>query len=263
VLRRPAPPAGRVAALDVLERLGFVVDVPGGRGMLRAAGRQRRLRARRRGGAPPGGARVRRRRAGGGAVGELRGARARACAGGAAGAPGARLAGRVVEFAAFLHDEVGPEAVAALGAEFPRRVGVHVGCHALRGLGLARPSELRAAPFDKVRALLGAVRGLAFADPARPDECCGFGGTFAAAEPELSAKIGRDRLRAFAAAGAEALVSTDLSCLLHLEGLARRAGSPLPMLHVAEVLAARRGGPAGARGGPPSAAAAAPRAALR
>jgi L-lactate dehydrogenase complex protein LldE len=150
---------------------------------------------------------------------------------------GARVAERTTEFCAFLHDEIGLGAVAALGATFARRVGIHIGCHALRGLGLARPTEIQAVSFDKVRALLDTVRGLEVTELARPDECCGFGGTFAIAEPEVSAKMGRDRLRDYVAGGAESIVSTDVSCLMHLGGLARRHGGVLSMLHVAEVLA--------------------------
>ncbi len=153
------------------------------------------------------------------------------------GRAGVAVADATVEFCAFLHDELGVAAVAALGAAYPRRVGVHIGCHSLRRLGLARASELQLPPWDKVRALLATVRGLSFAEPERPDECCGFGGAFAVTEPAVSARMGRDRLRAYRAAGAEAIVSTDLSCIMHLEGLARRAGAPLPMLHVAQVLA--------------------------
>jgi L-lactate dehydrogenase complex protein LldE len=92
-------------------------------------------------------------------------------------------------------------------------------------------------PFDKVRALLGTVRGLEIAELARPDECCGFGGTFAVGEPAVSVKMGRDRLRDFTSHGAQAVVSTDMSCLMHLDGLARRERVGLPMFHVAEVLA--------------------------
>jgi L-lactate dehydrogenase complex protein LldE len=149
----------------------------------------------------------------------------------------ADVAGKTTEFCTFLHDDIGLDAVAALGASYPQRVGVHIGCHALRGLGVARPSEIRAAPFDKVRALLGTVRGLTIANLARADECCGFGGTFAVAEAAVSAKMGRDRLRDYERGGATAIVSTDMSCMMHLGGLARRAGATLPMLHVAEVLA--------------------------
>ena len=160
---------------------------------------------------------------------------------GSLGAAGARVAERATELTTFLHDEVGLDAVASLGARFPRRVAVHVGCHALRGLGLARPTELNVAPFDKVRALLSTVRDLELAELSRPDECCGFGGTFAVGEPAISAKMGRDRLRDYDAHGAEAVVSTDVSCLMHLGGLSSRAGARLPMLHVAEVLNAGAG----------------------
>jgi L-lactate dehydrogenase complex protein LldE len=134
--------------------------------------------------------------------------------------------------------------VATLGARYPRRLGLHIGCHGLRGLGLARPSEIPRPAVDKVRALLGTVAELELAELRRPDECCGFGGTYAVTEPEVSAKMGRDRLADYAAAGAEALVSTDMSCLMHLGGIARRAGAALPTLHVAEVLASGLRGPA-------------------
>ena len=151
---------------------------------------------------------------------------------------------RTQELCGFLHDAVGVRRVAALGARWEVRVGVHLGCHALRGLGLATPTE--AGPDadgptgtlrrDKVRALLATVAGLELVDLDRPDECCGFGGTFAVAEPAVSAAMGRDRLRDHLAHGAEAVVSTDVSCSMHLEGLARRAGHGLPFVHVAEAL---------------------------
>jgi L-lactate dehydrogenase complex protein LldE len=157
---------------------------------------------------------------------------------------GAKVAERTTELCTFLHDEIGVERIAELGARYDKRVAVHIGCHALRGMGLAKPSELQVHPFDKVRALLGAVRGVQFAELSRPDECCGFGGTFAVAEPDISAKMGRDRLRDYRGHDAQAVVSTDMSCLMHLGGLARRERLALPMFHVAEVLA----GTAGAAG---------------
>jgi len=156
---------------------------------------------------------------------------------------GARVAERTTEFCSYLHDELGIDSLSGLGATYEGRVALHLGCHGLRGLGLAKPSELQTRPFDKVRALLETVRGLEIAELSRSDECCGFGGTFAVGEPAVSAKMGRDRLRDFTVHGARAVVSTDISCLMHLDGLARREGLGLPMYHVAEVLAgtARRG----------------------
>jgi L-lactate dehydrogenase complex protein LldE len=157
--------------------------------------------------------------------------------GGRADDAGRRVAERTTEFCSFLYDELGVDWLAGLGATYDGRVAVHIGCHGLRGLGLAKPSELQVRPFDKVRALLSVVRGLEFAELARPDECCGFGGTFAVGEPAVSVKMGRDRLRDFTTHGASAVVSTDMSCLMHLDGLARRERIGLPMYHVAELLA--------------------------
>lgn len=150
------------------------------------------------------------------------------------------IANRAAELCEFLHDDIGLAAVNALGATYERRVGVHIGCHALRGLGLAQPSEVQRPAVNKVRALLETVRGLTFAPLERPDECCGFGGTFSVTEPEISVAMGSDRLADYEAGGAEAIVSTDMSCIMHLSGIARAAGfgGRLPMLHVAQVLAA-------------------------
>lgn len=158
---------------------------------------------------------------------------------------GEDVAGRTAEFCTFLHDVVGLERVRALDARLRARVALHVGCHALRHLRVATPSELQLPAVDKARALLETVDGLSFATLARPDECCGFGGSFSVTEGAVSARMGRDRLADMRAGGATALVTTDLSCALHLRGLDRAAGGAMPMWHVAEVLAgmAATGGP--------------------
>lgn len=157
----------------------------------------------------------------------------------ALGPAGARVAACTIEFCTFLHDIVGLAAVRALGASCRERVAVHVGCHALRGLDLATPSELQRPAMDKVRALLETVDGLSFATLGRRDECCGFGGSFSVSEPAVSTRMGRDRLHDMRTHGATAIVSTDVSCVLHLQGIDRASGGALPMWHVAEVLARR------------------------
>jgi len=149
-----------------------------------------------------------------------------------------RVRERTVELCRFLTDVL---RVRSLDAEFPHRVGLHLGCHGLRGLGLGKGSE-RAPEAGSVdggpaAALLGMVRGLTLVELEHPDECCGFGGTFAVTEPAVSARMGRDRVADHARHGAEFIVSGDVSCLLHLEGVIRRQGLPLRTLHVAEVLA--------------------------
>src|SRR5215510_735388 len=150
---------------------------------------------------------------------------------------GARVAECTTEFCSYLHDEIGVDRVAELGASFNKRVAVHIGCHGLRGLGLAKPSELQAAPFNKVRALLDTIRGVDVAELSRLDECCGFGGSFAVGEADVSTKMGRDRLRDYRTHEAQAVVSSDMSCVMHLDGIARREQMGLPMFHVAELLA--------------------------
>ncbi|MES3035661.1 MAG: (Fe-S)-binding protein [Gemmatimonadota bacterium] len=152
------------------------------------------------------------------------------------GGAGAAVAARTTEFCAFLHDVVGVDRIAALDSPFTGRVGVHIGCHSLRGMGLAKPTELQVPPFNKVRSLLETVPGVSFAELRRSDECCGFGGTFAMTEQAISVRMGEDRLRDYRDSDAEAIVSSDMSCVMHLQGLAQRNGVQLPMLHVAEVL---------------------------
>jgi len=128
--------------------------------------------------------------------------------------------------------------VTAVDAEFPHRVGLHHGCHGLRGLGLGRASELGPGPDPgPAAALLRTVRGLILVEPERADECCGFGGTFAISEDAVSARMGQDKVAAHQRLGAEVIASGDVSCLLHLEGVIRRQGLAIRTLHIAEILA--------------------------
>jgi L-lactate dehydrogenase complex protein LldE len=154
------------------------------------------------------------------------------------GARAAEVASRTYELCEYL--------VEVVGAEAPRgrldlRVGLHASCHALRGLRLGTPSETREPPNrDPARVLLEGLEGIELVALERADECCGFGGVFSVEEEAVSCRMGLDRLADHARAGAEVVTSTDASCLLHLEALARRRGQPLRALHVAELLAERQ-----------------------
>lgn len=145
------------------------------------------------------------------------------------------LEGRTRELCDFL---VNVLRVDHLGGRFPYRVGIHASCHALRGLRLGKVSErMMPARPDPARRLLASIPGIELAELGRPDECCGFGGGFCVEEEAVSSLMGLDRLEDHRQAGVEVIASTDVSCLLHLEGLARRQGLPLRALHVAELLA--------------------------
>lgn len=145
----------------------------------------------------------------------------------------AAIRGKIYELVEFLTDVLKVE---KLTARFPHRVGIHQSCHGLRGLRLAQMSELNAAPFSKSENLLKMVEGLELISLDRPDECCGFGGTFCISEEAVSVKMGKDRIADHEKNGAEYITSSDLSCLMHLEGLLHRKKSTVKVLHIAEIL---------------------------
>ena len=144
----------------------------------------------------------------------------------------AALRAKTRELCEFLHDvlQVRPR------GRFDARVGLHQSCHALRELRMGSGSERLVPPYSKTRALLEGIEGLQLAELSREDECRGFGGTFAVSEEAVSCAMGRDRVADHERAGAEVITGADSSCLMHLDGLIRRDGKKLRVLHIAELL---------------------------
>jgi L-lactate dehydrogenase complex protein LldE len=136
------------------------------------------------------------------------------------------LGQRVWEFSKFLVEVAGVEDV---GARLEEVVTFHDGCHALRELGVR----------DQPRRLLARVRGLELREMQPAEECCGFGGTFSVKFAELSGAMARTKIEAIQRTGARAVVSTDSSCLMQIQGALSRDGSPVRTMHLAEVLASR------------------------
>jgi L-lactate dehydrogenase complex protein LldE len=134
------------------------------------------------------------------------------------------VAPRVRELTEFLVDDLG---ITDVGARFPHRVAFHPTCHSLRLLRIG----------DRPQRLLAAVDGLELVDLAGSDQCCGFGGTFAVKNADTSVAMGTDKADAVEASGAEVLTSADTSCLMHIGGLLSRRGSPVRVMHLAEILA--------------------------
>ncbi len=141
------------------------------------------------------------------------------------------LAGRTHELSEFLVDVLG---VVDVGAFFPHRVTYHPTCHSIRLLQVG----------DRPTRLLDHVRGLRREPLAASDECCGFGGTFALKNPDVSSSMGSDKARHVANTGAEVLVAADASCLLHIGGILSRQQSGIRIMHLAEVLASTEDEPA-------------------
>lgn len=136
----------------------------------------------------------------------------------------AALAARTYELSEFLVRVAG---VSDVGAEFPHRVTYHASCHGLRELGV------RSEPVE----LLRAVKGLELVDMQRYDECCGFGGTFAAKFGSISEAMGVSKADNVAAAGAEFVTAIDPSCLMHVQGILSKRGDKAKTIHLASILA--------------------------
>ena len=134
-----------------------------------------------------------------------------------------QVATRVWEFSDFLVTKLG---VTDLGARFPAKVTFHDGCHGLRELGIKK----------QPRALLAKVRDLQLIEMTEAETCCGFGGTFSAKFPAISTAMGEVKCASAIETGADYIVSNDLSCLMHQQGLLSRQGSKLKTIHLAEVL---------------------------
>ncbi len=135
------------------------------------------------------------------------------------------LAPRVLELSELLVGRLGLEDV---GATFPGRVTYHPTCHSLRMLRVGD------APYR----LLRGVRGLELVDLPEATECCGFGGTFAVKNADVSAAILGDKVRSILETGAQVCTAADSSCLLQIDGALSRSGAGVRTAHLAEILAA-------------------------
>jgi len=152
-----------------------------------------------------------------------------------------KAASRTTDIIEFLHDVIKPSFLP--GSCFPHKVSLHNSCHGVRELGLSSPSERNVTKFNKIKDLLSLVDGITILEPERVDECCGFGGMFSIEEPDVSARMGLDKLARHVATGAEYITGSDSSCLMHMEGLVKKQnilaenGEPVKFIHAVEILA--------------------------
>ena len=132
---------------------------------------------------------------------------------------------RTYELTEFLVDVLGITEIPK--AKLAGRYTYHDSCSALRECGI------RAAP----RQLLDGVAGLERLEMAETTTCCGFGGTFAVKFEAISVAMAQQKVEHALATGADYLVSTDVSCLMHLEAYIRREKLAIKTMHIADVLA--------------------------
>lgn len=135
------------------------------------------------------------------------------------------MSNRVFEFSDFLTKVVKK---VDFGASLNAKATYHDSCAGLR------ECKIKEGP----RALLANVKGLELIEMAHNETCCGFGGTFAVKFEPISHAMAEQKITNALDTGAEYIISTDLSCLLHLDGVIKKQNHPLKTMHIADVLAA-------------------------
>lgn len=131
---------------------------------------------------------------------------------------------KVFELTDFLVNQLG---ITDLGASFEGKATYHDSCAALREYKLR----------NEARTLLSKVKGLELIEMSDTGTCCGFGGTFAVKFESISLAMGDQKSRNAAETQADYLLSTDISCLMHIEGVMNNKGQSMKCLHIADVLA--------------------------
>jgi L-lactate dehydrogenase complex protein LldE len=136
----------------------------------------------------------------------------------------AKTAERIFEFSDFL---VNILKQTEFGAVLTEKATYHDSCAALREYKIK----------NEPRILLNNVAGLELVEMNDVETCCGFGGTFAVKFEPISIAMGNQKINNASDTGASLLISTDMSCLMHIDGCAKHEGKNMKMMHLADVLA--------------------------
>ena len=134
------------------------------------------------------------------------------------------LGKRIYEFSSFLVNVLG---ISDLGAELYGKATYHDSCAGLRECRIK----------EEPRKLLSQVKGLELLEMNDVETCCGFGGSFAVKFESISSAMADQKVNNAVQTGADYIISTDLSCLMHLDGYIRHKGLPIRTMHIADVLA--------------------------
>jgi L-lactate dehydrogenase complex protein LldE len=135
------------------------------------------------------------------------------------------LKDQVFELSDFLVNKLN---VTDFGAALDGKAVYHDSCAGLRECGIKK----------EPRVLLAGVKGLELVEMQDVETCCGFGGTFAVKFEPISVAMGEQKAKNAADTGAEYLISTDMSCLMHIQGVIDNKGYPMKSMHLVDVLAA-------------------------
>ena len=134
------------------------------------------------------------------------------------------LVPKTFEFSDFLFYEAG---IQTLNSEYNADIAIHTNCDGLRNYPRT----------DGVHKLLSTVRGVDIREFKDQDVCCGAGGSFAIKNHDISAAMAKEKLQNVIDSGAQYLVSSEISCLMHLQSYARKNKLPILPVHIADFLA--------------------------
>ena len=134
-----------------------------------------------------------------------------------------KVSKRSYELSEFLIDILKVEDI---GSTFNAKVTYHDSCGALRECGI------KSGP----RKLLSKVKGLELIEMKESETCCGFGGTFAVKYEPISIGMAQTKVKSALETGAEYIVSTDISCLMHIDGYIKNQNVNLKIAHLADIL---------------------------
>lgn len=138
--------------------------------------------------------------------------------------PARKVSNQIFELSEFLTKIMN---VTNLGAEFNAKITYHDSCAGLR------ECKIKEAP----RTLLTQVKGLELVEMLNTETCCGFGGSFATKYDTISVAMADQKIDNAIATEAEYIVSTDMSCLMHLDGRINFNGQAIKVIHISDVLA--------------------------
>jgi L-lactate dehydrogenase complex protein LldE len=137
--------------------------------------------------------------------------------------PAKKVTNQIFELAEFLVKVLN---ITDFGAEFNAKVTYHDSCAALRECNIK----------EEPRKLLAGVKGLELVEMKDTNTCCGFGGSFAVKYDTISVAMADQKIDNAIATEAEYIVSTDTSCLMHLEGRINFNGQAIKIIHLADIL---------------------------
>jgi len=137
------------------------------------------------------------------------------------------VASNIYEFTDFLVNKL---QVVDVGAEYRGKVTYHSSCHLLRELRLEK----------EPRKLIDSVKGIEFVEMDMHDACCGFGGTFSIKMPHISKSMLEEKMKCTIESGAETLVSTDMGCLMNINGYISRNNLKIKTMHIAQLLDSKK-----------------------